>query len=882
MAAFAAGLTDAPAGASSAAQPAWRRLGRTVIIAACGLAALLVGFVAFGTWRGYDAAIANGGLDTLNIARVVAAHAEQGIQSIDLNLVTTEYVMRNWPNGGAPSGAQIDWLLRGRLRLNPNVRALVMIDRTGMETHAASVRPREPWPTHAGREFFLWHRDHPSATAHVGAPVRSRADGRIYIPVSRRLTAPDGQFDGVLLATLDARFLEDFYASVDTGAHGLVAILLRDGTLLARAPRLERQVGANYARSPLFSNYLAASAQGTFREISPSDGMARLYSYAAVPGTALVVVAAFGEQDVFAAWREQALTDLAATLIFLVALAGLTWLLLRQLERQHALTDSLVEGEARYRRLLNTANEGIWKVDAGGRTVLVNPKVCAMLGCEASELMGRNPFEFLLEEDRAHGLAMTGRREAEDVAVQYDLRYRRGDGSVLHTITSVTSIYDESGAYLGALGMLTDITERARVERDLQHNLKRLEALHALDRAILAAQSREAIAAIGLHYLGELMPFWGATVMAFDDEANEAVVLGLARPDGSGYDPGPLLTLDDYGRADIALLATGRECVVEDLAALPARSRVLDALYARGMRSYVRIPLLAEGELIGAMNLGSDSAGAFPPWQVALARSFADQIAIALRQASLRGQVERQAADLERRVAERTAQFEAVNKELESFSYSVSHDLRAPVRHISGFANMLLEDAVGLDENSVGRLKRIDLAARRMNSLIDDLLALARTGTQPLHREQFEMEPLVREIIEEFAALPQAQRVEWQVGPLPPASGDPALVRVVLYNLLGNAVKYSSRRAGAQVEIGARDENGETVYFVRDNGAGFNMAHAGKLFSVFSRLHSASEFEGTGIGLATVRRIVNRHGGRVWAQAAVEQGATFYFTLGSA
>jgi light-regulated signal transduction histidine kinase (bacteriophytochrome) len=290
--------------------------------------------------------------------------------------------------------------------------------------------------------------------------------------------------------------------------------------------------------------------------------------------------------------------------------------------------------------------------------------------------------------------------------------------------------------------------------------------------------------------------------------------------------------------------------------------------------------LLAEGELVGAMNLGSNALGAYVPEQVAIARSFADQLAIALRQAELRGRLERQAAELEQRVAERTAELENVNRELEAFSYSVSHDLRAPARHVAGFAAMLLEDAVRLDEESRLTVGRIAKAAARMSALIDDLLSLARTGTMPLVRSECNLARNAAEIVEELSAQAGGRRIEWKIHDLGQAQCDPALLRVVLQNLLGNACKYTSRCEHAVIEVGRQDSEGSPpIFFICDNGAGFDMKYAGKLFGVFARLHSSSEFEGTGIGLATVRRIIDRHGGRIWAEAQPGQGATFYFTL---
>jgi len=856
----------------------WRTAARQVIAASCGLAVLVLAFLGYGIWRGHVEAIEDISLDTRNLARVAAAHAGEVIGAVDLNMATTEQVFRRFPSGRPASGEEIDWLLRGRLRLNPYIRSLRVVDREGIESHEATLYQSRLGSFQADREFFIWHRDHASTGLHVSPPLLSRTRGVKYIPLSRRLATADGSFDGVIVAALEPRFLQDFYTSVDTGQHGLIALFLRDGTLLARGPHLDELVGKSFADSLLFRNHLPAADQGSFRQASHTDGVNRVFGYATVPGTNLVITAAFGEEEMLAGWRHQTTNTVVAAAIFLLALAALTALVLRQLHRQDSLGKVLARGEARYRRLLETANEGIWKIDAQQRTVLVNARMCEMLGYAQAELIGRNPIEFVIEADRDYSNEMIQRRLREGRLASYDLRYRRKDGSTLHTITSVTSTHDEQGNDTGALAMLTDITERAQAQAAVNHNLKQLEALHAMDKAILEAQSSEQIATIGLRYVGEFVPFWGATVLAFDFPANQAVVLNLTQQRDMAYDPGALLTLDDYGREDIALLKTGRACMVEDLESLPRRSAALEDLRAKGMRSYVRIPLLAEGELVGSMNLGSDTTGAYPVEAVAIARTFADQLAIALRQSNLRQQVALQAANLEQRVVERTAQLEAVNQELEAFSYTVSHDLRAPARHVAGFAAILLEQSGSLDGETVELVKRIDKAGRRMSTLIDDLLGLARTSTQPVQAVAFDMRQLVLDVAEEAAPL-ATHAISWKIGVLPQAWGDPSLIHVVLQNLLGNAIKYSSRREHPEIEVAAFETEAGTGYLVRDNGAGFDMKYAAKLFGVFSRLHSEREFEGTGIGLATVRRIINRHGGRVWAESAPDQGATFCFSL---
>jgi PAS domain S-box-containing protein len=240
--------------------------------------------------------------------------------------------------------------------------------------------------------------------------------------------------------------------------------------------------------------------------------------------------------------------------------------------------------------------------------------------------------------------------------------------------------------------------------------------------------------------------------------------------------------------------------------------------------------------------------------------------------------------ELEQRVAERTAQLDAANRELEAFSYSVSHDLRAPLRHVQGYVDMLGREAEGrLSEQGRHYMKTIGDASLEMGVLIDDLLAFSRMGRADMTETRVNLDTLVQDSLRVLEPASRGRNIVWKIPPLPAVQADPAMLRLVLDNLLGNAVKFTRPRDPAHIEMGiAGTEDGHVVLFVRDNGVGFDPQYGHKLFGVFQRLHTAEQFEGTGIGLANVRRIITRHGGRTWAEGKLNEGATFYFTLKTA
>jgi signal transduction histidine kinase len=408
----------------------------------------------------------------------------------------------------------------------------------------------------------------------------------------------------------------------------------------------------------------------------------------------------------------------------------------------------------------------------------------------------------------------------------------------------------------------------------LAKHTERLRIVHEIDRAIIAAEAPHAIAGAVIGPLRELLGVPRAIVNLFDLAAGEVEWLAAAGRHRTRSGPGVRYPIRLMG--DLEALKRGEPQVI-DTQTLPPGPETA-ALLASGVNWYMAVPMIAGGELIGALSFGGERAS-FPEEQVLIAREVATQLAIAIAQARLFEQVKRHAEELELRVRERTAALEAANKELESFSYSVSHDLRSPLRAIDGFSRILLEDyAATLDAEGRRLLGVIRDNSRKMGELIDDLLEYSRLGRKPLANAAIDMQRLVDEVLAELpAAGGSAPRLE--LGELPPARGDRTLLKQAWANLLANAVKFSSKREQPLIAVSGREDGAQCVYRVKDNGAGFDMRYHDKLFSVFQRLHGADEFEGTGVGLAIVQRVIARHGGRVWAEGAVDAGAAFHFSL---
>lgn len=540
-------------------------------------------------------------------------------------------------------------------------------------------------------------------------------------------------------------------------------------------------------------------------------------------------------------------------------------------------TRALQESEQRFKQLVDVAQEGIWVADDRGVITYVNQRMADLLGYSNGSLLGRPVYDFIEADSRTGARHTLGRRGLRPGESQ-DLRFRKRDGSQLWGLVSSSPILGKEGTLVGTVGMVTDITERKRAEDQLRRSADRLAMLHDMDQAIVSAKSLEEIGRAALGRMRRMVPCQRCAVVLFDRANNQAqVIAGFA---GGEYLQTATIPLNDIAPSR----ALQRESVqyVEDLGSLDDPSPVQRQLVAEGVRSYLSVPLLAEGEAIGEITLGASSPSAFDAEHRDIAIEVAAPLAIAIQHASLREELARQAGELERRVAERSTAVRAATAELETVLYSISHDLRPPLRQLLGFSRVLLDESgPALDPTARHYAQRIHTAADQMATLVDDLVNLTRIGRQDLLRRDVQLTPMIEDIVGQLRTTINGRNIEWQVEELPTVHGDPILLRTALANLLSNAVKFTRPRERAVIRVRPLESDGQVGVAVEDNGVGFKMAHAGKLFGVFQRLHRPDEFEGNGAGLAMVQRIVHRHGGRIWAEAEPDKGATFYMTFGS-
>jgi PAS domain S-box-containing protein len=498
-------------------------------------------------------------------------------------------------------------------------------------------------------------------------------------------------------------------------------------------------------------------------------------------------------------------------------------------ERKRA-EETLRLANAYNRSLIEASPDPLVTIGQDGKIADVNAATERATGYSREELIGNDFLDHFTEPEKARmGYQQVFR---EGSVRDYALEIQHREGHLTPVLYNASVYRDEAGQVVGVFAAARDITERKRAEETLR-------LANAYNRSLIEA-SLDPLVTIGQD--GKIADVNAATERA------------------TGYSRGELIGNDfsDYftepEKARMGYQQVFREGSVRDYA--------LEIQHREGHLT----PVLYNASVY--RDEAGQVVGVFAAARDITERKRAEE------------EIRKLNAELEQRVRDRTAQLEAANKELEAFSYSVSHDLRAPLRSIDGFSQALLEDYIDeLDDEGKRFLSIIRGNTQKMGQLIDDLLVFSRLGRQEIRVSDIDMGKLAKAVSEELKLAVTERKLKFTINALNPAQGDQAMIRQVLINLLSNAIKFTRPKKSATIDVGGGREGNENIYYVKDNGVGFDMQYVNKLFGVFQRVHSTEEFEGTGVGLAIVQRIIHRHGGRVWAEGKVGEGATFYFSL---
>ncbi len=595
--------------------------------------------------------------------------------------------------------------------------------------------------------------------------------------------------------------------------------------------------------------------------------------------------------NIVGAWLNQSITYVAIAVLLMMTNRIIKQSFARaqhENEERRQAEDKLRYMESLYRRAIDAAGAVPYYRDLRANVyTYMGEGILQMTGYTAEEMTPDLWDSLEIERYPRGALAGMTYEEADalteirnDITWECDYLIRTRDGQTRWVADTAVQGMDARGEFSGVVGILQDITERKQTEAltvkvnfELQRRIQELYVLNAVAQAGASAVSEDELLQATVTALHQSLytdivgvGLWDETAghVYTHPSAHRGVPAGyenLSTRPGEGVIGHVIVTLKPYRVRDTN-----------------------DPIYKPidpDIRSELCVPILAGEKFLGVLDIESRQPDAFSDADEKFLFTLAGQLASALERLRAEKRLRDLNSELEQRVAERTAELERANRELESFSYSVSHDLRAPLRAINSYTSILKADfADGLDPEGRAFLDKVIAASLKMTHLIDDLLAFSRTSRLPLKKQPVNMHALALQVVESIAQDASPRQITWVVDDLPPAQADPALIQQVYANLIDNAVKYSRNRNPARIEVSCYQSDGETVYFVRDNGAGFDMKYADKLFGVFQRLHHEDEFEGTGIGLATVQRIIHRHGGRIWVEAQPDQGATFYFTLG--
>ncbi len=688
-------------------------------------------------------------------------------------------------------------------------------------------------------DSYQHHARHDTPEVFISAPRTGTTTGKWTVYLSVRINKADGSFGGLAAVGMDPGYFSRIYTELDLGKDSVVSMIGRDGIIRARSAGTDLTAGQNLAGSEAFTKLLATANHGSFIRESLVDRITRINSYRALKDYPLVVLigtskaVALSDHDRRQSIYMQAAGGMTAVILCL----GLFTLF--QIERSERANEGRRHSERLFRTLADGAPVGIFRTDAAGKCVYVNGRWCDIAGMRPEAALDEGWAAAIHPDDRERVFKDWEAAANNQQPFLSEYRFQTRDGTVTWVVGQARAETDSKGTVLSYVGTITDITERREAEKALRESEERLRL------ALMAANQ-------GLYDL--------------DLQTGDAVV----SPEYAlmlGYRP------EEFRETN----ARWRERLHPD-----DRAAVEQAYedYVSGKRSEYQVEFRQKtrsGDWKWTLSLGRiveyDKEGR-------PLRMLGTHTDIA-RHKQAEETIRRINTELEQRVNERTAQLETVNKDLEAFTYSVSHDLKAPLRGIDGYSRLLLQNySAGLDDEGRRFLHNVRRATLQMNQLIDDLLAYSRLERRVLQTTSVNVQVLIDTLLAECAAEVQNRGSAVTVSlPCATVRADRDGLAMALRNLLDNALKFSRDVPQPAIEIGGRDSGASYTLWVRDNGTGFDMKFHDRIFDMFQRLHRAEDYPGTGVGLAIVRKAMERMGGRTWAESEPGKGATFFLEI---
>ncbi len=536
----------------------------------------------------------------------------------------------------------------------------------------------------------------------------------------------------------------------------------------------------------------------------------------------------------------------------------------------------------RYQALFENNTDGVLVMDLEGKVIDISDLAARMLGYTKADLIGASmdslvPFSDQDAQQTWRDTIISGKQTSI-----FEQNFLRQNGNQFPVEINAGLVYDDNGAPMHIQVFFRDITDRKRVDverigllENLRTRTRQIQTAFEVSKSISSTLDFGNLLSQTVEIIKQRFDFYYVGVFLVD-EGFAVLAAGSGIQGREMHSAGHKLPIAPSSMVGWCI-ENKRARIAHDVGKDPVR---FDNPMTPKTRSELAMPLIVHSEVIGALTVQSEYPEAFNSEDVAVLQIMADQLAVAVQNARLHEKLTAYAGELEDRVLERTFQLEELNRELEAFSYSVSHDLRAPLRAILGFSNIITDKYdLELSSNVRDYLKKINKNAVRMSALIDDILSFSRMGRQQVRKVPLKLNLLIDEVLDDLEREIEERDIEIRVDELPDVLADPVLLKQVLANLIGNAVKFTRLEEKPTITIGCMIEPDRNVYYIKDNGVGFDMKYSQRIFGVFYRLHGDEEFEGTGVGLAIVQRVIQRHGGKIWYKAEKDIGATFFFSL---